>query len=188
MKELRKLRSSVQKVQDEKRFEHTIGVEYTAASLAMRYGVDIKSARIAGILHDCAKCLSDKKQLEICKKNKIAVTDVEKRNPFLLHAKVGAFLAHDKYEVTDENILDAICYHTTGRADMSDLEKIIFIADYIEPGRNKAANLDVIRKTAFEDLNKAMIIILENTLGYLKKSGNEIDPMTEQTLNFYHKL
>ena len=77
---LKKLRRAMEKVQDSKRFEHTLGVEYTAAALAMRYGCDIRDAQIAGLLHDCAKCLTDEKRLSICKKNKIPVTAVEKKN------------------------------------------------------------------------------------------------------------
>ena len=98
---LRKIRKAVQKAQDAKRFEHTLGVEYTAAALAMRYGSDIDSARAAGLLHDCAKCLSDEKRLSICRKNHIPVTEVERKNPFLLHAKAGAYLAREKYGIKD---------------------------------------------------------------------------------------
>ena len=83
----------MEKVQDAKRFEHTLGVEYTAASLAMRYEYDLIDAQTAGLLHDCAKCLSDKTQLSICKKHNLSVSAVESRNPFLLHAKTGACLA-----------------------------------------------------------------------------------------------
>ena len=98
-KEIRKLRKKIEKVQDAKRFEHTLGVEYTAAALAMCYGASVEDARLAGLLHDCAKCLTDEKRLSICKKNDIPVTEIEMRNPFLLHAKVGAFLAKEKYGV-----------------------------------------------------------------------------------------
>lgn len=182
---LKKLRRAMEKAQDGKRFEHTLGVEYTAAALAMRYGCDIKSARIAGLLHDCAKCLTDQKRLAICEKNAIPVLSVEKRNPFLLHAKVGAYLAEEKYGVRDMDILNAIRWHTTGRRDMSLLEKIVFIADYIEPGRKSAPNLDKVRKLAFMDIDGVLIQILGDTLRYLKDTGGEIDPMTEETWRFY---
>lgn len=184
---LKKLRRAMEKVQDSKRFEHTLGVEYTAAALAMRYGCDVRDAQIAGLLHDCAKCLTDEKRLSICKKNKIPVTAVEKKNPFLLHAKVGAYLAYQKYGVSNPDILNAIRSHTTGRQNMSTLEKIVFIADYIEPGRTHAANLAEIRKLAFLDLDKAFVRILADTLDYLKDTGNEIDPKTEETWKYYKK-
>lgn len=183
--QLRKIRKAVEKVQDAKRFEHTQGVEYTAAALAMRYGIDIDSARAAGLLHDSAKCLSDEKRLSICKKNHIQVTEVERKNPFLLHAKVGAYLAREKYGIKDPDILNAIQNHTTGRKNMSLLEKIIFVADYIEPGRKHAPDLAVVRKLAFIDIDRALLKILRDTLQYLKTSGGDIDPMTEETWRYY---
>lgn len=177
----------MEKIQDSKRYEHTLGVEYTAAALAMRYDCDIRDAQIAGLLHDCAKCLTDAKRLSICKKHKIPITAVEKKNPFLLHAKVGAYLAHKKYKIRNEDIMNAIRSHTTGRQNMSILEKIVFVADYIEPGRSHAPNLELgeIRRLAFIDLDKAFIRILEDTLEYLKAGDRDIDPMTEETWRYY---
>ena len=183
---LKKLRRAMEKIQDGKRFEHTLGVEYTAAALAMRYDCDVRKAQIAGLLHDCAKCLTDEKRLSICRKHKIPITTVEKKNPFLLHAKVGAYLARNKYGIKNQDILNAICNHTTGRQNMSTLEKIVFIADYIEPGRTHAPNLAEIRKLAFVDLDKAVLRILEDTLDYLNDTGGDIDPMTEETWKFYN--
>ena len=186
--DLKHLRKEVKKVQDSKRYEHTLGVEYTAAALAMRYSADLVKAQIAGLLHDCAKCISDQEKLSICKKYKILVTESEQKAPFLLHAKVGAYLAQNKYGVEDQDILNAITYHTTGRANMSLLEKIVFVADYIEPGRKHATNLGEIRLLAFQDLDKALIRILEDTLSYLEDSGGEVDPATEMTYKYYSKL
>ena len=183
--ELSKIRRAMEKTLDPKRYEHTLGVEFTAAALAMRYDASVQNAQLAGLLHDCAKCLSDEKRLAICERHNISVNDVEKRNPFLLHAKVGSFLAMDEYGVTDPDVIHAILNHTTGRPGMSLLEKIIFIADYIEPGRKQAPNLQMIRKLAFINLDEALIKILEDTLTYLKESGGEIDPMTEKTYQYY---
>lgn len=176
---LKKIRKDMEREQDAKRYEHTLGVEYTAAALAMRYGCDLRSARTAGLLHDCAKCLTDEKRLSICRKNKIPMTALEKKNPFLLHGKVGAYLAEKKYGIEDADILNAIRNHTTGRQGMSVLEKIIFVADYIEPSRKHAPNLTEIRRLSFLDLDSAVLKILEDTLSYLHESGGEIDPMTE---------
>ncbi len=185
---LKKLRKKIRKVQDAKRYEHTLGVEYTAAALAMRYGADLESAQAAGLLHDCAKCIPDEKKLELCEKYGIAVTETEKRCPFLLHAKLGGFLVREKYGITDQNIINAVRNHTTGREDMSLLEKIIFVADYIEPGRNHAPNLSDIRALAFEDIDRALVRILEDTLIHLRSTGAELDPATEITLNYYRGL
>ena len=183
---LRELRKEMEKVQDSKRFEHTLGVEYTAAALAMVYGEDLTDARIAGLLHDCAKCLPDEKMLKICEKQGIEISDVERRNPFLLHAKAGAYLAEEKYGVRNRpEVLDAIRYHTTGREDMSLLEKIIFVADYIEPNRHHAPHLSQIRRLAFEHLDGAILQILKDTLAHLRESGGEIDPVTESVYEYY---
>ena len=115
----------------------------------------------------------------------LTVYSTEEKNPFLLHAKVGSYLASKKYGVTDPDILNAILNHTTGRPDMSLLEKIVWLSDYIEPGRKQAPNLPEIRRIAFEDLDKALIMALENTLSYLKGGNMEIDSMTQKTYDFY---
>ena len=99
----------------------------------------------------------------------------------LFCSKVGGFLAMDEYHVQDMDVINAIVNHTTGRPNMSRLEKIIFIADYIEPGRKQAPNLKEIRKLAFMDLDQALLKILKDTLDYLKDAGGEIDPMTRRT-------
>ncbi len=178
----------MEKVQDAKRFAHTLGVEFTAAALAMKYQADVTDAQIAGLLHDCAKCLTDEKRVSICEKHRIPMTDIERRNPFLLHAKVGEYLAREKYGITNPDILNAIRFHTTGRENMSLLERIVFVADYIEPGRRQAPNLTEIRQLAFTDLNAAMLKILEDTLSYLKATGGELDPMTEITYEYCRRM
>lgn len=182
---LRKLRKKMEKIQDSRRFEHTLGVEFTSAALAMRYGASVKSARTAGLLHDCAKCLSDKERVSVCLKNNIPMSDLEKSNPFLLHAKVGAWMARERYGISDQDILNAIYNHTTGRPGMSLLEKIVFIADYMEPGRNHAPNLDEIRRLAFTDLDQALLKILSDTLEYLEGKNGDVDPMTKKTWEYY---
>ena len=196
--DLKKIRKAMEKELNAKRYEHTLCVAYTAASLAMVHGADADSAIIAGMLHDCAKCLSNKKLISICEKNNLPISETERQNPAaLLHAKVGSFLAHEKYGVRDGDILNAIQYHTTGRPNMSKLEKILYIADYIEPGRKHAANLSQIRKMAFQDLDKTLFKILEDTLSYLQsvtghmddaaqKTG-PLDPMTQKTYEYYRK-
>lgn len=182
---LKKLRKIIRKAQNAKRYEHTLGVEYTAAALAMRYGANVQDAVLAGLLHDCAKCLSDEKLLKICEKQGIPVTETERELPFLLHGKVGGFLAENKYGVRNRDVINAILYHTMGREDMSLLEKIVFVADYIEPGRNRAPHLGELRELAFQDLDKALLRILEGTLSHLKSNGWTIDDRTVETWNYY---
>ena len=184
----KKLRKKVKDVMTKSRYEHTLGVEFTAASLAMRYEVDIEKAELAGLLHDCAKCIDSEDTLDDCKKYNIELTDVEKRNPFLIHSKLGAVHAKKLYGVDDEDIISAIRFHTTGKPDMTMLEKIIFIADYIEPGRDKAPNLKEIRKMSFIDIDEAMFMILKDTLDYLDKGEGEKDELTRDTYLFYKNI
>lgn len=183
-----KIREQMKDILDPKRYEHTLGVAYTASCLAMRYNSNVQDAMMAGLLHDCAKCLSDKKKLSICDKNKIFVSKTEEKNPSLLHAKVGAYLAATKYDVENKEILNAIQFHTTGRPSMSLLEKIIYIADYMEPNRKQAPNLDIVRKLAFSDIDKALVKILSDTLEYLRECNEEMDPLTQETYEYYINL
>ena len=184
--DLKKIRKEMEKELTSKRYEHTLAVAYTAASLAMIHDEDTEKALIAGMLHDCAKCMEGKKLVSICKKNNLEMSEIEMKNTSaLLHAKVGSFYAEEKYGVADEDILNAIQFHTTGRPQMSRLEKIIYIADYIEPGRKHAANLAQIRKMAYQDLDKTLLKILEDTLAYLQTTDGQIDDMTMQTYDYY---
>ena len=182
-----KTKKTLRKYLDRDRFEHSEGVMYTAAALAMRYGENLEKAQIAGILHDCAKCIPDNKKLKICEKNHIEITEAEKCSPFLLHAKVGAYIAKEKYDIEDAEILDAIACHTTGKPAMTLLDKIIYISEYIEPMRSKASNLEEVRKMAFVDLDETLFKILSDTLVYLEKSSKKMDPMTMQTYEYYRE-
>ena len=182
------IRRRLKKKMDEDRFEHTIGVAYTSVCLAMRYGEDLHKAELAGLLHDCAKCIPDDIKLDKCKRNNIPITKAQEQSPSLLHAKLGAFIAADHYRIKDQDILNAIENHTTGRPAMSLLEKIVYISDYIEPMRDKAPNLPKVRKIAFEDLDECMYEILKDTLEYLEENPKEIDSTTRDAYVYYKDL
>lgn len=173
---------------DKNRYEHTLGVMYTAGALAMRYEANIENALIAGLLHDCAKCLSSEKKIKLCEKYKLSISEAERHNPGLLHAKLGAYLASEKYHIKDVEIIDAIASHTTGRPDMTLLDKIIYIADYIEPGRYEAPNLKEIRHMAFVDIDECLFTILQASLEYLQSRKEAIDPLTEKTYLYYKDI
>ena len=183
-----KLRKQMEAVLDTHRMDHTLGVAYTAAALAFVHDCDLEQAMTAGMLHDCAKCLSDSEMLSECKRYGIAVSEPEESEPSLLHAKLGAYYAENRYGVTDEAVLDAIRCHTTGKPDMNLLEKILFVADYIEPNRKELPALDDLRKEAFTDLDLCVFHILTLTLEYLKEKAKVQDPMTGATLDFYGSL
>ncbi len=182
-----KLRKELEKELKPDRFDHTLGVAYTAANMAYVHGADVEKALIAGYLHDCAKCMSHEEQIKCCEKNNIDITEVERKNHSLLHAKVGMYLARTKYDIYDPDILNAIRWHTTGRENMSLLEKIVYIADFIEPNRKPLENLPMIRKEAFEDIDKCLAHILHDSVIYLQTIGKEIDESTMDAYEFYKK-
>lgn len=171
------------------RYEHSLSVSFTCMSLAMRYGYDMNKAELAGLMHDCGKRFSDEVILKKCLKHGILDTESENQVLTVLHAKYGAWLAENKYQIRDEEILSAIACHTTGKPDMTTLDKILYIADYIEPRRYKAENLPEMRAMAYVDLDQTMYAILDSTLEYLTKKGGSIDPMTREAhIYFKHRL
>lgn len=180
-----KLQHTLKKELDEDRYQHTLGVMYTSASMAMRYGADVTQALLAGLLHDCAKCIPGDKKIHLCEKYGLPVSDVEYENPGLLHARLGAYLAEKKYHIHDREIIHAISSHTTGRPGMSLLEKIVYIADYIEPGRRELPNMKEVRPLAFTDIDQCLYRILEDSLVYLNSRNISVDPMTQKTYDYY---
>ena len=110
---------------------------------------------------------------------------VQSAFPELLHAKLGAFYAREKYDVKEPDILSAIACHTTGKPAMNMLEKILFVADYIEPNRKPLKEIEEIRKEAFTDIDKCIVHILKNTLSYLETTTDDTDPMSIDTYNYY---
>lgn len=155
------------------RFAHSVGVSQTAVKLAGLYGGDVDKARVAGLLHDCARDLSSHILLKMAESFGIVVSDVETACPMLLHAPVGACLARTDFGITDEEILTAIRWHTTGCRDMSLLAKIIFLADYIEPQRD-FPGVDSLRELAWRDLDKAVLAGYDQTLLYIIRQGGLI--------------
>ncbi len=143
---------------------HSIRTMEEAAKLSECYGEDTEKARIAGLLHDCGK-------------------KMVRGNDNLTHSKTGAHMARDIFHVSDEDILNAIAYHTTGRENMSMLEKVIFIADKIEQGR-KYDGVSELRKAAYEDIDKAIIMSIESTVEYVKMKNAELDDDSIKTLKF----
>lgn len=154
----------------------------------MRYGCSLEQAELAGLLHDCAKRYDDERILKRCKKHGIIVTEDEKRAPAVLHAKYGVWMVRNCYKVQDIEILEAIACHTTGKPNMSLLDKILYVSDYIEARREKAPRLLELRRLAFEDLDEALYQILNGTLAYLEQKGSYINPMTLETFHYYDSL
>ncbi|MBP3483728.1 MAG: nicotinate (nicotinamide) nucleotide adenylyltransferase [Oscillospiraceae bacterium] len=168
------------------RVAHVIGCEAEAVQLAKRWGEDPENAAEAGILHDITKKLVLSDQLILCRKYGIINDNAEERNFKLLHAKTGAALARALFGISDE-VYNAIRWHTTGKPDMTLLEKIIYMADYIEPNRD-FPGVEELRRLAYEDLDKAMALGLEMSLEDIKSSGQEPYKDTVEAFEWYSQL
>lgn len=157
------------------RMAHSIRVADLAKRLAERYGADPDKVWLAGILHDCARDVSPANLLEMAQTWSIPVTDLEVRAPILLHGPVGAELVRRECGVEDPQILDAIRFHTTGRPGMSSVEKIVFVADYAEPGRD-FPGVERVRAQLFACLDAAVRLALDQSLSYLLRRGLLLHP------------
>lgn len=164
------------------RVKHTLGCRDTAAELAILWGADPVDAARAGMLHDVTKALDGPLQLTLCSQYGILLNEFFQKNPKTLHALTGSLVAE---RIFGENkaVVDAICSHTTGKAGMNTLEKIIYIADYMEPNRD-FPGVDTLRSLAHTDLDKALQLGLEMTLEVLKTQGREISPESRQALQY----
>ena len=165
-----------------RRMAHVLGTEQEAIRLSMRYGGDVEKARRAALLHDCTKRLSPDAQLQLCRRYEIPLDKQERVMTKLLHAKTGAAVARELFGVDDE-IFDAIFYHTTGRANMTLLEKIIYLADYIEPSRD-FMGVDELRKASCRDLDTAVRIGLELTVRDIRQRGEKVHHATMEALEY----
>ena len=159
---------------DPRRIPHVLGTEETAAALALRWGADEESARRAALLHDCTKKFDKELQMALCRQYGIEPDAAERREGKLLHAITGAAVAYADFGVSGE-VRDAIRWHTTGKADMTLLEKIIYLADYIEPTRD-FCDLTELRRLAFEDLDGALLLGFTMAVEDLAKKGMPVHP------------
>ena len=168
-----------------KRMPHVLGTEREAAFLAEKYGGDVTAARIAALLHDCTKKLDMDRQLSLCRHYGIDLDPLEQVSLKLLHSKTGAAVARDKFGVTDE-IYNAIYYHTTGKADMTLLEKIIYLADYIEPSRS-FPGVEELRAAVHEDLDRGLCQALADSIRELQGYGSPVHPNTREALSYIQR-
>lgn len=171
-----------------KRFSHTLAVADTARRLALLHGLDAHKAEVAGLLHDCAKCLPLKDMQRIARENHLTEDASILESGALLHSVVGAHLAKTEYGCNDPEILAAILSHTTGKPGMSPLAMAVWLADTIEPTRAPYPLLDKTRMLAGLSLEKAMITSLEGTLQHVRKKGDAVHPATVQTLEWLKGL
>ena len=165
------------------RYIHSVNTMKVAVELAEHYGEDIEKAKVAGLLHDCAKNFDDNETKRYCIQNHIELSPIEEMQLFLMHGAVGAVVARQKYCVDDTEVLNAIKYHTTGFAGMSTMDKIIFLADYIEPGRTHG-DVQEARSLAFVDLDRALISAFNSVIKYVISQNGLIHPFTIEARNY----
>jgi len=169
---------------DEERFSHTLGTAKYVKELAAKYGLNIEKAYITGLLHDCAKCFPNEKLLKIIKNN-IDVNECEMLNYKTLHAPVSAYIAEKEFGVTDPEILSGIRWHTLGHLNMSTFEKVVFLADKIEPNTRQQKYRNEILEILEEDngLDKAILKCYKNTIKSLVKRDLKICLLTIEIYN-----
>ena len=167
----------------EKRLEHTLSVVDEALGLAKRHKAPEDKVKIAALLHDFAKNLSLEESLRLAKEYNLELDDVTITSTELIHGPLGARMVKEYFNIGDQEILNAITYHTTGRANMTTVEKIVFLADFIEPGR-EFEGIQIIRAKALVDLDEAILMALDSTLAYLLKKRSIIHVNTVHARNF----
>ncbi len=166
-----------------KRFEHSLRVMDTALGMAEVPKIDRDRVRIAALLHDYAKDLKPGILLELAEKNSLLTCHAEKVQPDLLHGPVGAWLCREELNITDEAILQAIRYHTTGHAAMNELDIIVYLADLIEPGR-RYKGVDELRKICAKDIYAGLLYAFDRTLLYVIEREMLIHPFTLEARNW----
>lgn len=181
-----KIKEKLKKDLTEERYYHTLGTADCAKELAEKYGLDSEKAYLAGLLHDCAKCFSNEKLLEIINKN-LDIDKSEMLNYKTLHAPVSAFIAQKDFGINDEDILSAVRCHTLGKLDMSDFEKVVFLADKIELNTRDKDYCNELREILKGDngLNKALLRCYKDTIKSLVKRNLKI---CLKTIEIYNKL
>ena len=169
---IEEMRALLQQSLKPKRYEHSVRVYETALEMAEHYHADVKKVAVASLIHDCGRQISKEDSVAKAKELGIPVDPVEEAQPILLHAKLGVYYAIRKYGVSpdDREVLDAIRYHSTGTADMTQTAKIVFLADLIEPGRD-FEGVEALREASFQDLDKGMLLSYDNTIRYLLEDG-----------------
>lgn len=167
-----------------KRLLHSLGVAQCCAKLARIYGCEVYKCTLAGLLHDCARDIRGQQAIDECIKRDIAVDEIQFIQPELLHGPLGASICEEIFNIKDEEILQAVFWHTTGKPNMNLIEKIVFISDYIEPSRD-FKGVKKLRKLAEKDINQALCKALTSTIQYVIKRNMKLHPMTVEALNHY---
>ena len=184
--DLDEIKIKLQAMLKPERYVHSLGVAQSSFDLAQKYGYDTQKAYLVGLLHDCAKNIPKQEQIEICRQNGIKLDDIELITKGLIHAKTGVAVAQNEFGLADPELLNAICYHATGRENMTLLEKIVYVADMIEPSR-AFGNLEELRREAFIDLDRALLMTMNLVLKFNIEKNSILHPTTLLARNYLLK-
>lgn len=183
MLEIKEIKKILKSMLNKKRYLHSLNTAEMAEKLAERHGADRHKAYLAGLVHDCAKNLNSTELISTAEKYKIDADSITLLSPYLLHGAVGAYIAKEKFEIDDPEILSAVTYHTMGKVDMTLIEKIVFLADVIELSRTYK-NIESIRKEAFNNLDKALIMAYDGIIRYVLKQDKLLHQDTVEARNY----
>lgn len=184
---MKEIRIKLEQMLSHQKVLHSIRVQEVGESLAATLGVDKQKVSIACLLHDCAKEKSNEELLQLVEKNHLACDFIERQNPSLLHGKVGALVARDVFGVYDQDILNAIQYHTTGREGMHLIEQIVLVADFIEPKR-KFSGIDEIRTLVYNDFGLGLYQVIKKTLLYVVETDRMLHLNTVKALHWIQQI
>ena len=185
--ELPQMTQKLQTLLTPKRFAHSVGVSLTARRLAEMYGADADKAEIAGLLHDCAKNMPKDVMVRLCDELEVELDEETRLQLSLVHADLGAKLCQTEFGITDKEIISAIKYHTLGKPNMTTLEKVVFLADAIEPTRTEHEGLSELRRLAEIDIDEAVYFSSELTIRFVTSKGCKLHSQTLKTRDYYKK-
>ncbi len=170
------------------RYQHSLGVMQTAEKMAKRFGVDVTKARLAGLLHDCAKDIDKGEMVALCDKLGVELDPVKREQRSLIHADLGAKMLETEFGIEDPEIISAVKFHTLGRANMTDLEKILYLADVIEPNRKPYEGIDTLRQLCESNLDCAMLFAIDRSVEYVRHRHKKLHSQTLETQQYFLTL
>ena len=185
LEKIKSIRKHLKEHLQDNRYEHSISVSFSAIALAMAHGYDLQAAELAGLCHDCAKFMGKKELISACEREHIPLLPEYIAAPQVLHGIYGATYARKHFQIHNEEILSAIYYHTIGKPAMSLLEKMIYLADYIEVRRGYREELEEVRRVAFTNLDEAMYLALSQTIQYVEEKGQPLCSSSLEAFRYY---
>lgn len=185
---LNQMEEKLKSTLSERRYKHSLGVMEAAISMAKHFGADVEKARLAGLLHDCAKELDKDEALKMCDEMGIFIDEEKRLQKGLLHADLGAEIMKRDYGIDDEEVYSAVKCHTMGKRNMTVLDKILYLADFIEPHRKEFDGLAKLRELCFVDLDEAMLYAINLSISFVTGKGKVLHKQTIDTRDYFNEL